>query len=316
MYGDGLVGLALLVAGHVEHVLVLDGHVGRAALKDAADVDAHHLERAVGARAVHDGMLADGLLGQSAGSLDERLDGADVAARLVHARTEDGADDLHHVLIAHDGGVDRNRVLVHHLEVVHVKLADVKHRVLSAGLAVNADRLREGVAGESAGIAQQRGGALGLLHLVVHGALHLAGDAHQRLVGADGDDVVVLQADVARQLAVQQEGVDVDARNLAPATEHLHRAQRADVVGAARHVECVVDGGEGRHGVGAGHLHLAGDADGDGARLADGQLYLRALIARTDDLAQAALGLTHRQSAQLDQAYTLDGDGAVRRDGL
>ena len=153
MYGDGLVLLLLLVAGNVEHVLVLDGNVRHRTFQDAVDVDAHHLERSVGLGAVHHAMLADGFLGQSSGCLNQGFHRVDLAAHLVHARTEHGANDLHHILIAHNGGIHGDGVLVHQAEVVGVELADVEHRVLLARFAVYADALREGIARESSGIA-------------------------------------------------------------------------------------------------------------------------------------------------------------------
>ena len=155
-------------------------------------------------------MLADSLLCQSACSLNECLDGADVSTGLVHAGTEDGTNNLRHVLIAYDSGIDSDGVLVHQSEIVHIELADVEHRVLCACLAVDADGLSVGIASETAGIAEQGGGALVLLHLIEHGALHLTGNAYQRFVRTYGDDVVVLQTDITCQLAIQQEGIDVD----------------------------------------------------------------------------------------------------------
>ena len=128
---------------------------------------------------MHDGVLADGLFRQTASCLNQVLYCADVSAYLIHTRAEYGSDDLHHVLVAHNGGVDGDGVFVHDLEVVHVELADVKHRVLGTGLAVYTDGLCESIAREASGITQQGGGTLGLLHLVVHGALYLTGDAHQ-----------------------------------------------------------------------------------------------------------------------------------------
>ena len=212
-------------------------------------------------------MLANGTLGQSGSGLNQGLDAADAAAQLVHAGTEHGTLDLYHVLVAHQRGVDADGVLVHDLERAHVELADAEHRVAVAGLAVDADGLRVGVARESAGIAQQRGCRFRLLHLVEHRALHLTRDVDQRLVGTDRDDVVVLQAHIARQLAVQQEVIHVDVRQQTAIAVYLDITQRSNLVGTASHIQGIVDAGKGRHGIGARHLHLADDADGDGARL-------------------------------------------------
>ena len=72
---------------------------------------------------------------------------------------------------------------------------------------------------------------------------------------------------------------------------HLDVTQRTDIVGTASHIKGVVDGGKGRHGIGARYLHLTHDADGD-ACLSQCQVNLRTLIAWTDDLAQTTLSLT------------------------
>ena len=261
-------------------------------------------------------MVGDGSFLQSGSSFDERLHGVDVAAYLVHAGTEDGALDLYHVQITVQGGVDADGVFVHQFELAHVKLADAEYGIAVAGLAVYADGLGVGVAREATGIAEQGGSTLRLLHLVEHGALHLTGDVDQCLVGTDGDDVVVLQAHVACQLTIEQEVVDVDVGEQTATAVHLDVTQRSDVVRTAGHVEGIVYGGESRHGIGAGHLHLAHHAHRDGACLPQGQLNLRTLIAWADDTLQAGFGLTDRQTAQLDDANVLDGDGAVGRDNL
>ena len=144
----------------------------------------------------------------------------------------------------------------------------------------------------------------------------LTGDVHQGLVGADGDDIVVLQTDIAGELAVEQEVVDVDIRQQSAVAEHLDITQRTDVVGTACHVEGVIDGGKGRHGIGSRHFHLTHHADGDGAGLSEGQLDLGVLKAGTEDASQFGFSLTDGEAAELDHADVLDGDGAVGGDGL
>ena len=155
-----------------------------------------------------------------------------------------------------------------------------------------------------------------VFHLIEHGALHLAGDVDKCLVGTDGDDVVILQADVAAELTVEQEVVDVDAGDELTATVDLDVAQCTDVVGTTSHVEGIVNGGEGRHGVSTGNFDFADDADSDGTRLAEGQVNLGTLIAWAEDTAQPGLGLTDGESAKLDDTNAVDGDGAVGRDGF
>ena len=154
MDGDNLVDLSFLVAGDIEHVFVLDGHVGCCPFYNALYVDAQHFKRAVGFGAVHHTVLADGFLGKSSRSLDKCLDGVDMSAYLIHAWTEHGSDNLYHILVAHDGGVDGYRVFVHQVEIGHVELSHAEHRVLRPCLAVNPDGLCVGVAGESSSIAE------------------------------------------------------------------------------------------------------------------------------------------------------------------
>ena len=195
---------------NVEDILVTDGNIRRCAFQNATDVDAQHFQGAIGLHAVHDGMLADGSLGESCSGLYQCLDGVDIASYLIHARAEHGTLDFHHVLIAGEGRVDADRVLIHQFEAVQVELTDTEHAVFVACLTIDADSLRVGVTCESSGIPQQGGSALRLLHFVEHRALHLTRDDHQSLVGTHCDDVVVLQTDVASQLAIQQEVIDVD----------------------------------------------------------------------------------------------------------
>ena len=68
-------------------------------------------------------------------------------------------------------------------------------------------------------------------------------------------------------MAVQQEVVHIDGREQSAATIHLNVSQRTDVVGSTSHIEGIVHGREGRKGIGAWHLHLSDDADGDCTRL-------------------------------------------------
>ena len=116
---------------------------------------------------------------------------------------------------------------------------------MASCLTIDADGFGISVASESACIAQQGGCTLRLLHLVEHRTFYFTRDVDQCLVGADGDDVVVLQSHVTAQLTIQQEVIDVDIAQQLAMTKNLHVAQRTNVVGATCHVEGVVDGGKG-----------------------------------------------------------------------
>ena len=230
---------------------------------------------------MHHSMLRDGTFGKSCGSLYQCLDGIDFATDLIHARTEHGTTNLNHVLIAVQGGVNADAVLIHQLERAHVEFANAEYGVACTCLTIHADGFGIGVASETASIAQKGSGTLGLLHLVEHGALHLTRDIHQSLVGTDGDDVIVLQTYIARELAVQQEVVDIDIRQQLAITVNLDITQCTYIVRTACHIQGIIDGGKGRHRIGARHFDLTHDADGDGTSLSQCQFNLRTLIAGT-----------------------------------
>ena len=131
------------------------------------------------------------------------------------------------------------------MEGPHVELVDGVHRVQGAALADDAHGAAVGVAGESAGILDERLQAFVLLHFIVHGSLDAAGDADQTVVGLDDDHIVVSQTHVAGGLAVEDVVIDVDGRYEAVVAVDLDVTQRTDVVDAARHVEGVEHGGKG-----------------------------------------------------------------------
>ena len=194
-----------------------------------------------------------------------------MAAHLISAWAEHGSLHLHHVLVAVQCRIHAHRVFVHQLEVVQVELTHVEHGVHLACLAVHADGLCIGIASETSGITQQGGCTLCLLHLVEHRALDLSRDVYQCFVGTYGHDVIVLQPDITRQMAVQQEVIDIDTRQQTAVAIHLDVSQRTELIRAASHVEGVIDGRESRQGIGARHLHLTDHADGDGACLTERQ---------------------------------------------
>ena len=100
MYGEGLLLHQGLLGGHEEHVVLLQGHIGHAALHDAVYIYGYYLQGTVGLHTVHHGMGRKCLLGAALGMLYERANTGYVAAHLVFAGAEHGSLDLDHVLVA------------------------------------------------------------------------------------------------------------------------------------------------------------------------------------------------------------------------
>ena len=311
MYGDGALNLCFLLRGHEEHVVLAQRDVGYSAIQHALQIYAQHFQRAVGLHAVHHGTVHERLLGHSFGSLDERAYSSDIATQLVHTLTEHGTLQFDGVLIAVEDAVHAHRVAIGYMERRHIELAHIENGELAARLAEHAHRLLIGVAGEAAGVFQQRPHALVLTHFVEHRALHLTREVHQAVVGLDDDEVVVGQADVARLLAVEDIVVDVDRRDEFVAAIHLDVTQRTDIADALRHVEGVEHGGECRQRIGARRLYLTHHVHGDGARLAQRELNLAALIAGTERRPHTGIGLRHREAAHLHGTEAFNVDVAI-----
>ena len=173
------------------------------------------------------------------------------------------------------------------------------YRILAARLADDAYRLAIGVTREAAGIVNQRTDTLRGLHLVVHGALYLTCDVDQTVVGAYHDDVVVAQADIAAQLAVEDVVVDVDGANQTVVAVYLNITECTNVVRTTSHIQGMEYGGKGCQCVGARCLYLTHHVDGDGARLTYRQAYLTAAVAGSQLRADAAVGLSNGETCHL-----------------
>lgn len=309
--GDGLVGAGGLLGGDEQHVVLLEWDVGDLSVENALQVDTDHLECAVGFHAVHHGTCGEGVLGDALGMLHQCAHAVDAVAQLILAGAEHGTLHLYGVLEAGQDGVDAHRVAVGHAERAHVKLLDVVHGILAAGLAHHAHRLLISVAREAARIAQQRLHAFVAFHLVVHRALHLAGDVDQTVVRADDDHVAVVQPYVAGHLAVEDIVVDVAHAHQSAVAVNLDVAQRTDVVGATGHIEGVEHSGEGRQGIGARGVDLTHDVDRHGTGLAQREVDAARAVAAAECGAQACLGSCHGQTAHVHGAVALDDDVAV-----
>ena len=174
-------------------------------------------------------MFRKGILGKSGGSVDQRTYRADLSVQVELAGTEDSALDLDHVLVAVDDAVDGNSVAVVDLEGVHLELINIMYGIALARLPDQSDRLLVGVAGEASGILEQGAHTLVLAPLV----------------GSYLDDILVLQADVARQTSVEDVLVDIDDRHEPSLTEHLDVTQRTQPADASCRVEGMEGSGKG-----------------------------------------------------------------------
>ena len=151
---NGLVFLFLFTASDIDDVLILQFDIRHVSFQNADNVDALHLKRAISLHAMHHGMLADGILCQSVGGLNEGLDRTDLSTHLIHARTENTTSHLDHVLVAVQRGINTDGVFVHQLKVVEVELADIEYGVHLSGLTVNADGFCIGIACKTTGIPE------------------------------------------------------------------------------------------------------------------------------------------------------------------
>ena len=204
-----------------------------------------------------------------------------MVANLVHARTEYGTFDFHHIRITGNDGIDADRVVVGHTERGHIKLVDVIDRILCSWFSNHADWLAIGISGKTSGIVYQGAHALRLLHLVVHGALYLTCNFHQAVVGTHHDDVVVAQAHVATQLAVEDVVIDINGTYEFVVAIDLDITQRTNLAGTASHVQGMEYGREGWQRIGAGCLELTHHVNDDTTCLTYRKSNLRRTVAGT-----------------------------------
>ena len=263
---------------------------------------------------MHDGSFREGVLAQPFGGQEQFTHALHLAVHLEHTRVHNGTADLHHVAESGDDAVHVQRVAVGQREAVHLELLDGVDAVFLSGLAHEAYILRVGIARESSGKGQHALHALVRLHLVEHGSLDLSADFHQAVVGADDDDVVVLQAHVAGEGAVHQVVIDVDACQQLSAAIDLDVAQCTYFADASCEVEGVEGGGQAADGIAAGHDHFAQHLHLDGACLAHAERHAAVGIVLSELGFQATGGFADAESSELDGAHALDGHGAVGRD--
>ena len=173
-----------------------------------------------------------------------------------------GAAHLHQIVEAGHILISLHEVAVGQFERAHLEFLNGVYAVFRTHGALQADALGIGLSVETAGIVEQILHRLRALHLIKHGALHIAGDLHQTIVGAHENDVAVGQMHIAGGVALDQVFIDVDSGNLLAVTKHADVAQRAQLVDAAGSIQRIEGGREAGEGVGAGthdfahHLYL------------------------------------------------------------
>ena len=134
MYCYSLLLHHLLFRRYEEHVVGFQSEVGYGTLHNSVDVDGNHLQRAVFLHAVHHGMCCECLLSYAFTTLEQLAHGGDVAAHLIHARTEYGTLHFYHVSEAGQNGVNAYRVFVCKMERTHVELVNIINRELATSL--------------------------------------------------------------------------------------------------------------------------------------------------------------------------------------
>ncbi len=311
--GERLLTLHVHRRRNKQHVAVAQRHIRRRAVEKGIQVDALHLQRAVLIKAVHHGARSESILAQSSGSLQQGTYALYVASQLILTSMHHGTSHLHHILEACHHAIHIDAITIAQRETPHLELVNGVHAVLCASLARQTNVAGIGIASEATGILQHLLHALAGLHLVEHGALHLAAYTNQRLVGSHKNHIVVLQTHIARRIAVQQIVVNVKCTNLATLPENSDVAQRAHIADAAGVVQSVESAAQAAKRVGARHSHLAQHMHLYAAVLAQREAYLAVLIILPKGLFHACRRLTDAQSCQSDGTHALNHHCAVGR---
>ena len=219
-----------------------------------------------------------GILGNTLGSLDQALDGGDMAAQLEHTRTEHSTLYLNHILVTINHAIHGDGIAIGHLEVRHVELVYIIYGIALATLAHQANRLLVGIASKTACIFQQGRNALVLTHLVEHRALHITGNTYQAIVRTHLDDIVIMQHDITCQTTIQDILVDIHNGYQFSSTIYLDVTQGTEIADTTGTIQGVEHGSKGTEGIGTRGLYLAHHIDHDGTGLTNGELQVTAGI--------------------------------------
>ena len=270
--------------------------------------------------AVQHGAVQEGVGHQAAGLGHQLAHRLHIAAKLIRTRLVNGTVDGDTVFIERIQFGHRHLIAVlqdERREVVRLHGADF---VVAAVLAHHGDIVGIGAAGETACIFNQFGEGLVLLHLERHGAFHLAADLHHAGIGLDHDHVAFLQPDIALAGTVEQEVIDVHRTDHLAGPGHGDVAQRTRLHHAASQIQSMEDGGEGRHHIGAGMVHVAQDVDLDGTDLAEAQtdvgprgIAVQAAVDAGEFPFQILVRLFDGHPAQIEGTEDVHVDAAFRR---
>ena len=95
------------------------------------------------------------------------------------------------------------------METGEIEFLYIIYRIVSASLAMDANRFFVGISRESSGIFQKRVHALIFLHFINHRALYLSGNRNQTVVGTHNDNIIICQTNIAGQFAIENVIIDI-----------------------------------------------------------------------------------------------------------
>ena len=158
---------------------------------------------------MHDRTGCKGFLGEAFCMFDKGTNTVDLFAQVVHARAEDSSLDLDRVGITRQDGVNAYRVAVSNAEIGIIEFSNIKNSIFSACLAIHTHGLGIGISCKSTSILQYGIDTLVLLHFVEHRAFYLSADVDKAVVWSYHDDIIISQANVTCQFAVEDIVVDI-----------------------------------------------------------------------------------------------------------
>ena len=173
----------LCQGGNEKDVFILQRNICHSAFQDAFNINGKYGLCAIGFHAAQDGTGGHSLLGESVGLLQQGADGGHLATQLIHAGTEYGSFNLHHILITVEYLLYLYTIAILQSEASPIKLIDIEDTLHLSVLALDTQRLFVGITSKTATVLQKGGQALVLTHLIGHGAFDLSTDFHNSIIG-------------------------------------------------------------------------------------------------------------------------------------